>query len=129
MNNDGKVEFTRFVQHVTELPFLVRAGRMLVVIVESDLAVGHDLLVLREAPDDLVGGMKDVLHLVGMDADGGVDEIILVRKQNRVTTRFDRRADGDDIFNARCSRAFDHVVAVVIELAHLQVRMRVDEHC
>src|SRR5574341_2074187 len=99
---------------------------MLVMVVEADLAVGNDLLVLRKMPDDFVGGMEDVLYLVGMDADRGVDEVVLVREQDRVAAGLHGRPDGDDIFDARFPCSLDHVVAVVIELEHLKVRS--EEH-
>jgi hypothetical protein len=101
---------------------------MFVVIVKPDLAVSHDLLVLRKVSDDLVCGMKDILYHVGVDADGGIDEVVRVRKHHRVTAGLDRRADGHDIFDARFARPFDHLVAVVIELAHLEMRVGVDQH-
>ena len=46
VDDDGQVQFPRLAQHVPELALLVRAGRMLVVVVEPDLAVGDHLLVL-----------------------------------------------------------------------------------
>jgi hypothetical protein len=71
MDDHRQVELARLPQHVAEFSLLVGPGRVLVMIIEPDLAVRHDLFVLREVPDDIVGRMENVLDLMRMDADRG----------------------------------------------------------
>ena len=47
-------------------------------VIETDLAVGHHLLVTRQPPELIVPTVLDVFDFVGVDADRRVDEGVLV---------------------------------------------------
>ncbi|TKS62610.1 MAG: hypothetical protein EWM73_02291 [Nitrospira sp.] len=101
---------------------------MIVVIVEADLAIGDHLFVLCEPTDIVVPAIEDMLHFMWMDADGGIDERVLLRQCDRCLAGRQIAADGDEGFDAGFPSAGNHRLAILIVAGIVQMGMCVDQH-
>ena len=102
---------------------------MVVVIIEAHFAPGDHARVpgeLVELREMLFGGG---FRVVRMNADRGVDPIVLLGERNRgidPLRRAGAAADGQQRCDARRARAVEHRLAVFVELRDFQVRVRID---
>src|SRR5713101_10182372 len=83
MNDDGLLRPARQTHLVPENTRLRFARRMIVVIVESDFAPSNDLRMLSQPCQFFQVLRCDFLRLVGMNADGGVNPVMLLGKGQR----------------------------------------------
>src|SRR5439155_9436196 len=70
-------------------------------------------------------------RIVGMHADGGVDEIMFQRQGQRLLNRgflWIRAPDCQQKFHTRFARALDHLRPVGVKLRHVQVGVGVGDH-
>src|ERR1043166_9462088 len=102
--------------------------RMIVVIVEADLAVGDDLLVLCQPTELIVAAVDDMFHFMRMDADGGIDRRVLLRQCDCGPTGREIAADGDEGFDTGFPGAGNHGLAILIVTGIVQMGMCVEEH-
>ncbi len=102
--------------------------RVLVVVVETRLADGHDLRVLRE-PDDLVCRDVELLvRVVGMRADRAIDVGVLLGDGQDLRKFTDAGRDGHHAGDACRAGTRDHAVEVGGEVGKIQVAVVIDEH-
>ena len=104
------------------------ARRVIVEIVEANFAPGDDFRVLGELRELVEMLRRDLLRLVRVDADRGVDPVVLIGIFDRGVELFGAgtRADRENVFDARRASAIEHGVAVVSELWEIDVCVRVD---
>ena len=101
---------------------------MIVVVVEADLAIGDDLLVLCQPAKFVVPAIEDMFHFMWMDADGGIDERVLLCQCNCRLAGRQIAADGDEGFDTGFPGAGNHRLAILIVPRVIQMGMRVEEH-
>ena len=101
---------------------------MVVMIIESDFAIGHDFSVLRKAAKLAVPRIVDVLHFVGMHADGRKDVRMLIGKRHGRPAGGQIASDRHECFDAGLPRSVDHGVAVAVEPGIVEMGMGINEH-
>ena len=125
MNDDGKPCLLRKCHLIAEDAVLHIARRMIVVVVETDLAPGDDFGMLRQPGQVSQMLLRYLLRFVGMDADGGVNPIMMFGKWQRgiELLRSGARADGEECRHACRAGAIEHGFAVFGELREVDVRV------
>ena len=105
MDHDRQPGCTRQFHLPEEYLLLQLAGRVIVVVVESDFSPGNDLGALCQLLQFLKIGIGGELGFVGMNADGGVNKLMPLSQLNAAVerSRTSAAADGDDLFNAASS--------------------------
>src|SRR5581483_1384785 len=103
---------------------------MIVVIIKADFTPGDDFLVMCEFLELREIGVLDQLSFVRMEANRGVDHVVLVCKFNGTVerTRAVARANGKKICEARFAGASDHMVAIGVKARTFKMAVGVDEH-
>ena len=130
MNHDRQLGRARQFHLPQEDLLLQFARRVIVEIVQPDFAPGNDLGPFRQLFEFLKVGVGGQLGFMRMDADGGVDKFVLLGQSNAAVQRAGpgSAANGDDLFNAAVPRPRDHLLAVGVELLHLEMGVGVYEH-
>ena len=102
---------------------------MIVEIVEANFAPGDDFGVLREAGEFVEVLLGDFFGFVRMDADGGLDPIVLLGVGDGGVEFFRARAgaDGQKSRDACVASALQHGFAVVRELREVDVGVGIDQ--
>src|SRR4029078_11275557 len=101
---------------------------MIVVVVETHLAVGDDLLILRQPAKVIVPAIEDMFHFMWMDADGGIDgRVLLCQCYGRTASR-QIAANGYEGFYTGFSGAGNHRLAILIVTGIVQMGMCIEEH-
>ena len=128
VNDDGEFGGTGLLKLAAEDALLQVRSNVIVVIIETHFAPGNDSRIRGERIERGVGFVGDVVHIVRMDADGGVDPIVLLGKWNCGIKAVDARAaaNGEEALDARPASPEEHGVAVFVKLRKFQVRMRID---
>src|SRR5262249_32324762 len=117
--------------HLADEDVLLRvAGRVVVIIIEADLSPGYyfgparKLLKLREI------GILGALRFVRVNANGGVEKLMLRGEFDRTIegARAIAGADGGGVCYSRFDRARDYLFAVGVEARPVQVAVGVYEH-
>ena len=94
--------------------------------IEADLSDGDDLLLPRQDPERVIGRCIDLLHLVGMDADGRIDRLVETGQGHGLFTVGKRRSDRDDRRQAGLRGPRENRLPVVVECLHLQMGMGIN---
>ena len=118
VNHDGQLRRRRQFHLPYEDFFLHVPRRVIVKIIQPDLAPGDHLRMLRQAFHVLIGGFIRQPGFMGMNADRRVDEIVLFRQANSAVDVLGTVAvaDGDDGLHSSLARPRDHLLAVGVEL-------------
>ena len=127
VDHDGKIQLRGQLQLLSEAQDLCGPGREVPEEIEADLAVGDHFLVLCHLFERRVGAAVDVLHLVGVDADDGIDAGVAAGDLEGLPAVLHGGAHRDDDLHAGRLRPSDDLVAVAVEGRHFQVGMRVDD--
>src|SRR5262249_34060262 len=83
MDDDGQFGLCSGRQRVAEYFGLYVARRVVVVIVEADLAPGNHFRMLGKASEFIEMRRRHFLRFVGMDANAGVNPVVLLGVRNR----------------------------------------------
>src|ERR1700674_1940370 len=104
--------------------------RMVIEIVQPNLAPGNDLGVLCQLRHLLEIGIAGKLGFVRMNPDGRINELMLFGELDAAVERTWARpaADGENGLNTRILGPLQHKGAVSIELLHLEMCVGIDEH-
>ena len=127
VNNDGAAGTARQVELFDEDALLNVARRMVVVIVEADLADGQEFGVLGQSGKLFVMGLGGELGFVRMNSGGGVDPGKTRGEGHRRSQRAGGSADGQNVAHTGRLRPGQHVHAIRVEFGHVQVGMRIDQ--
>src|ERR1700688_1058278 len=102
--------------------------RMVIEIVQRNLAPGHQLRVLCQMRHLLEIGIAGKLGFVRMNPDGRINELILFGELDAAVERTWARpaADGENGLNTRIFGPLQHKGAVSIELLHLEMSVGID---
>lgn len=84
--------------------------------------------VAQVARELVAPGVLNVLDLVRMHADGGIDEGVLVGQGDCGLARGKVAADGDEIVHAGFARPRDHRLAVIVVAGIVEMGVSVDKH-
>src|SRR5258705_5696333 len=129
VNDDGKLCLLRKGHLIAEDAVLRFARRMIVVVVETDLAPGDDFGMLRQLSQLIQMLLRDFLGFMGMNANGGVNPVMLFGKWQCGIELLAARpgADSEQSRDSSRTRAIEHGFAVLRELREVDVCVRVDE--
>src|ERR1700740_1796062 len=102
--------------------------RVVVEIIEADFAPSDDLGMLREAGEFVEMPLRNFFGFVRVDANAGIDPIVLFGEWNCGVTFFRARAGayGEDGVDAGIASALQHGLAIVCELGKVNVGVGVD---
>ena len=103
------------------------ARRMVVVIVEADLADGQEFGVLGQSGKLFVMRWRGELGFVRVNSGGGVDPGETLGEGHRRSQRAGGSADGQNVAHTGGLRAGQHVHAIRVEFGHVQMGMRIDQ--
>jgi hypothetical protein len=104
------------------------AGRIVVVVVEADLADGDDRRILGDACQIVGGHVRLLRGVVGMRADRAEDALIALGQRLQGAEFRHPRRDGDHGIDAGGVGAGDDRVAVLVEVGEIEMAVAVDEH-
>ena len=126
MNDDRQLGLPCQRHLIAKNSLLHIARRMIVEIVETNLAPGDDFWMFRQSrpvPRNVAG--VTCFRFVRMNANSGVDPIVLLGKRNaRNRVSRDRaRADREQCGDARGAGAIEHGLAILRELREIDVRV------
>src|ERR1700730_2856197 len=110
VNDDRQLCVTGERKLVAKFAILNVTGRMIVKVVEADLAPGDHFRMLRERRELIEMLLHDFLRLVRMDTHGSEDPIVLLGKRERSIQLPGTRAcaDGEERRYSGGSRAIEH---------------------
>src|SRR5579862_4816343 len=102
---------------------------MIVEIIQSDLAPGNDLWPLCQLLHLLEIGIAGKLGLVRMNSNGRINEVVPFGELDATVERpwTGSATNGDNRFDSGFAGTSDHLLAIGIELLHLEMCMGVDE--
>ncbi len=125
MNDDRQLRLLRERHLVAEDAVLHFARRMIVEVVETDLAPRDDFRMFHQPGQFIQMLLRDYLRFVRMDPHRGVNPIVLLREgQRRIEfLRAGARADREQCGDTCCPCAFEHGFAVFRELREVDVRV------
>jgi hypothetical protein len=75
-----------------------------------------------------VGTAIDRFHVMGVNACGCVDKIVLFRQFQRTSATFDIATDVEDIVHAMIPRPLDNFIAVAVVLVHVEMSVSINDH-
>src|SRR5260370_20189072 len=129
MNNDWKVGLVRQRHLLVENAMLQVARRIIVEVVESDLAPRDDFGMLRQSGQFIQMLLRYFSRFVRMYSDSGVNPIVLFGERQRSIQFLRARtsADSKQRGNAGGARAIKHSLAVFRKLPKINVRVRVNQ--
>jgi hypothetical protein len=128
MDNDRERKFPCQPDEAAEHPFLVALGRAVSVKIEADLADSDNLRVAGcQFPDEVEAFLRDPDRVVGMDADGTEDMVMVQGKFDCGAARFQVGPYRDDAGKAGFAGAFKHVVEIGQEIPAVYMGVGVDE--
>src|ERR1019366_8088662 len=128
VDDDGPLGSTRLLELPAKHSSLYVAGRMIVVIVESDFAPRDHARMPSQPVEFGVMRISRVPCLVRMDSHRSIDPLMLLGIRNRSPELFKFRpvSDRQQGPNARCLRPIEHRIAVCIEVGNIHMCMRID---
>src|SRR5205814_932091 len=88
--------------------------RMIVVIVQPDLPIGHHLLMLGQPAEVIIPAIADLLCLVRVDTHRGIDKRVPVSQLDGGPTGGEIAADRHKVLHAGYARSRDHGIAVAV---------------
>ena len=129
MNDDGLFCTPRQNHLILENTRLHFARGMIVKIVESDFAPGYDFRMLSQSCQFFQMLRCDFLRFVRVNANRGVNPLMLFGKGQRGIELFGpwAGADREERAHSSSAGAFEHGIAVLRELWEIDVRMRINQ--
>src|ERR1700676_3262757 len=120
----------RQLQLLQKYPLLHISRRMIIEIVQPNLAPGNDLGALCQSRHLLEIGLTGKFSFVRMNSDRRINELVLFGELDGTIKRAWARstADRENGFNSRLLGTLEHGRAVGIELLHLEMRVGIDKH-
>ena len=97
-------------------------------VVEADLAVGNDLLALCQPAKFAVPAIENMFHFMRMDADGRIDERVLLCQCNCCLAGREIATNGDEGFDTGFPGAGNHRHSIAIVPRVIEVGMGVNQH-
>ena len=101
---------------------------MIVVVVESDLPVGHDLAVLSQSLKFRVPIISDMFDLVGMHSDAGIHKRVDIGQSHCRLAGGQIATDSHHGVDPGFSGSGDHGITVLVKACIVEVGMGVDQH-
>ena len=128
VDDDGQTHLGGQLQLLAEAPELHVPGGAVMEKVEADLTVCHDLVHLRQFSHGIVRPLFYALHVVRMDADGGIYRFVPLGEGYGHVAVLHIRPDGDDGGDARVPGPRHYLVAVAVEASYLKMGVGIYEH-
>ncbi len=125
MNDDGQFCFLRERHLVAKDALLHVARRMIIEVVETNLAPRDDFGMLRQPCQLIQMLLRHFLRFMGMNPYSRVNPIMLFGERQRCIQLLGPRprADSEQCRNTRSPRAIEHGIAVLRELRKINVRV------
>ena len=121
-------EFSRQLNLFAKPLALLLGRRVIIVIIESDLAVCHHLVMFGEAPQIVVPPIADVFHLMRVNTDRGVDVRMAIGECDGGPAGREIATDRHERTHPCLTRPLDRRFAVGIVARIVQMGMGIDEH-
>ena len=129
MNIQGHVEFEGHLDLLDEYFLLDFMGRLGPVIIEADFANSHDLRLRLEPLANLLEAFgRRRRRVFGMNADGGVDLLVLMAQGDGRCRRRHVRTGTHHVFHAGVQGPLNHVFPVFVIRARRNVAVRIEQH-
>src|SRR5438093_7835716 len=127
MDHDGQSQFARELHLFSKALALDLPRRMIIVIIEADLAVGDDPFTSGQRPEFVIPSGLDSLDLMRVHADSCCNKWMLLSEYHRRPARFQIASDCHKMLNSRCAGARHHRLPVAIKPSIVNVAVVVDE--
>jgi len=107
---------------------LFSARRQITEVIQADLTVSDNFRVCSQLTEFIEGLIAGPGHIVRMDANRCVNVFILPGNRQGLAAQRQIGSNGHNTFHTRKPSTLNHLIAIGVELLHLQVGVGVNHH-